>query len=234
MPSGGGDSLQHAMESGASGWKRWSEDSPIRIDLTPSHLLYGLAVLLLIVTYMRTRRLLAANKPSRNALSGRIDGKAEALLKLRTVELFREIQKAWAERDGTMLERRLERRLLTEWRARRPESPKPQKQVTEEVGIVGVSILNAKEHRDDARDEYTARIDFAIVDAAGEKGPGSAASAAGPEAKTGIRRGSFAEYWTFARRDGEWRVRAVMRNGVLVPISLALEPTLQEDDARHT
>jgi hypothetical protein len=215
MPEGGPDPLRQANQSHASGWKHWSEDSPIRIDLTPSHLLYGLAALLLIGTYLRTRRLLKPDKPSRSAPSGRGEGKHEELLKLRTVELFREIQKAWGERNAPMLERRLERRLLAEWNARRAEPHAgPRSHPTAEAGIVGVTILNAKEHRDDSRDEFTARIEFAVMEAE-------------------ERKGAFTEYWTFARRDGEWRARTVMRDGAMAPISLALEPTLQEDDAPH-
>jgi predicted lipid-binding transport protein (Tim44 family) len=201
---------------------------PFSITLTPSHLLYGLAALLLIATYLRTRRLLKADKPARTAPAERDKGKNEERLKLRTLELFREIQQAWAEGNTMMLERRLEGRLLSGWSARRAEPPPAEARLSAaEVGVVGVSILNAKEHRDDSRDEFTARIEFAVVEAAEEKGAG------GKNGSRGRRRGAFTEYWTFARRDGEWRVRAVMRDGVMAPISLALEPALQEDDARH-
>ncbi|HKP94858.1 MAG TPA: TIM44-like domain-containing protein [Fibrobacteria bacterium] len=184
------------------------------VPLTPSNVLYGLAGLVIVATYLRMRMLRNAAKARETVSKSRDKAWNREKLRQGTADMFREIQAAWNQGNAAKLERRLERKLFEEWSERLASLKlKGERRSMAHITVHKVEILNAKDYLDNTRDEFTARISFDGLETVGEA-----------EGEDRAEEGRLVEYWKMGRSGEAWKVREVMRDGVLARISLALEP----------
>lgn len=190
--------------------------------IRPSHICFAIAGVLIVILYLRRKRLGYANRSSKKVSGGKdLDWKIEDL-RLGTMGVFLEIQSAWAEGDMVKLNRYLEKALFQEWETRRAGlKPENLIQTVTDVTIQESEIIDAKGFLDYTKDEFTAKLLFIATDKANPDGsPG----------RTGTRR--FIEVWKMGRFQERFRVREISRDGAPVKLSLALESALHEDEGK--
>ncbi|GEM_PF-5859088 len=208
------------MASGSFGpLFHWGKTVPSGIHITPSEICFAAAALILFVFYIRMKMRFNEAEAARILARSHEAAWNERDLKLGVIETFKDVQDAWGKGDFPRLHALLERKLYQEWQLRKAEADMADgtRETVSDVTVNEVEIVNAKDFFDNSKDEFTARISFNATEAVIRSGT-----------ETRIENGVFVEYWKMARLRDQWKVREIMRDGLLVRMSLALDPSFLE------
>jgi predicted lipid-binding transport protein (Tim44 family) len=198
----------------------WEKTVPSGFELRPSHVCFAGAAVLLVAFYFRLKFRANAAAAARILAASRDAAWNERDLKLGMQETFKEVQTAWAEGNPAKLSLLLERPLYQEWEMRKAEERLAgTRQVVSDAVLQEVEIVNAKDLLDNSKDEFIARLTFHATEA---QYRGDVAVKSGS--------GLITEYWKMGRMKDRWKVREIQRDGVLVRMSLALEPSWRETE----
>jgi predicted lipid-binding transport protein (Tim44 family) len=196
----------------------WEKTVPSGFELRPSHVCFAGAAVLLVAFYVRLKLRANAAAAARILAASRDAAWNERDLKLGMQDTFKEVQAAWAQGNLAKLSLLLERPLYQEWELRRAEERLAgTRQVVSDAILQEVEIVNAKDLLDNSKDEFIARLTFHATEAQHRDGQ---------VLKSG--NGFITEYWKMGRMKDRWKVREIQRDGVLVRMSLALEPSYRE------
>ena len=198
----------------------WESTVPSGIHLGVGHVASVLAFIAVAVLFywFRIKRN-AAKAAGILATSADPAWNEERLIREMT-ESFTKIKAAWTQGNLTRLSGLLEPRLYREWEMRRAELRLDgSRHMVSDVTVHQVEIVNAKDYLDNAKDELTARISFNATEAIFRNQEAVSAD-----------NGLFVEYWKMGRSGKGWKVREITRDGILARMSLALEPTVREQD----
>jgi predicted lipid-binding transport protein (Tim44 family) len=206
--------------SAARGLFHWENTFPAGFELRPSYICFAGAAVLLAAFYVRLKLRANAAAAARILAASRDAAWNERDLKLGMEETFKEVQAAWAQGNLATLNALLERPLYQEWEVRRAEERlEGTRRVVSDAILQEVEIVNAKDLLDDSKDEFIARLTFAATEAQYRD-----------DRAVKHENGVITEYWKMGRMKDRWKVREIQRDGVLVRMSLALEPSYRESE----
>lgn len=183
---------------------------PLGLPLTPSNILYGLAILIIVATYLRMRRLRLYGKGRPGGASGATGFRNVKILRADAEELIRDVRSAWTDGNLSRLERRLDRNLFNLWSASlaasrgsaQAPSGRAQPSSAASARVILIEILTAEAVAGVSDGKFVARVTFAM-----QKAPETSGLATGmPE--------RFSEEWKLIRFPDGWKLREVRRDGV--------------------
>ncbi|MEO6098452.1 MAG: TIM44-like domain-containing protein [Fibrobacteria bacterium] len=196
----------------------WGKTIPGAFELRPSYICFAGAAVLLATFFIRLKLRVKAAEAARILAAGRDAVWNERDLKLGMEETFKEVQAAWAQGNLATLSTLLERPLHQEWEIRRAEERLVgSRQVVSGATLSEVEIVNANALLENSRDEFIARLTFNATE--GQRHDGLAVKSA---------HRVITEYWKMGRMKNRWKIREIQRDGILVRMSMAWEPSCRE------
>jgi predicted lipid-binding transport protein (Tim44 family) len=154
---------------------------------------------------------------------------APAQVKAAAVELYREVQEAWSNRDRARLRQMLGADLMVEWERRLDDfDRKGWHDITKVLQEPKVQYLGLVNRAGEGHDEVVVRIysylHDVVVDAAGNT----------VKSVTKDPDSFVTEYWTIGRRDGHWILRSIEQDAEgLHHLNDAIVALPSEDDRLH-